>query len=81
MANVKAVFRKDKEGVVFAMFPHEAADNSGHCTSYDRVGGHSAADYNGCMRASKPAKPEEYAPILGELESRGYTVQVVRGNK
>ena len=74
---VKVVFRKDNEGTVFALFPYEAADDEGHCTCFQHVGQHSAADYDGCIGESVPAKPEEYAPLKRELEGRGYEITVI----
>jgi hypothetical protein len=75
---VKAVFRRDRGGIVFAMFPYDIATHEGHCTCYEHVGQHSAADYTACIATSRPAKPDEYAPLLRELETRGYNVQVIK---
>ncbi len=75
---VKVVFRKDRDGTVFALFPYEAADDQGHCTCFQHVGQHSAADYAGCIATSVPATTKEYAPLKRELEGRGYEVTVIR---
>jgi hypothetical protein len=73
------VFRMDKEGIVFALFPELPADNHGtYCTAYQHVGQHCAADYYGCVARSRSAKPDEYADLLIELERRGYHVDVRR---
>ncbi len=56
---------------VLVLFPTECADLEGHCGSYG-YGGHSSADYFGCIRASVPASPEEVAYMLKELKRIGY---------
>jgi hypothetical protein len=73
------IFRKDRTGWkdCFALFPELPADNFGrYCDSYQHVGQHGAADYQGCIAASDPASPEEYADLFEELEGRGYSLVV-----
>ena len=70
------VFRKFKEGDILALFPAERGDNNWAVSSYMHVGQHGAADYTGCIRLTKPATPEEYAPLKRELESIGYVLDV-----
>ena len=73
------IFRRDKEGIVFALMPELPADSQGqYCTCYQQVGQHSAADYFGCIGNSHPAQPGEYADLLAELQRRGYAVKVHR---
>ena len=74
----EVVFRIDKEGIVFAMFPHEVATLQGHVTSYEHIGQHSSADYKGCIRTTKKATPEQALPLYEELERLGYNLVVVR---
>ena len=71
-------FRVDKEGNVFALFPHEVSTLQGHVTCYQYVGQHSSADYQGCIKDSRPASEAEYAPLKKELESIGYNVNLVK---
>lgn len=71
------LFRMDRDGEVFALFPTIAADHSGHCSCYQHIGQHSAADYLGCIRESKPAAPAQYAALLQELSAIGYCLRVV----
>lgn len=69
---VKVIYRVF-EGEVIALFPEvPAAPQSGMCLSYAHVGQHGAADASGIVRASRPAKPEEYAELDAELRSIGY---------
>jgi hypothetical protein len=75
------IFRVDREGVIFALLPFDLADFEGHCTAYQAVGGHCAADYGGCIAASRPATPKEYRPLLRELKRIGYTDLTVRQRK
>lgn len=71
---VKVIFRVDREGVVFALFPELPYDPAGrYCTSYEHSG-HSGADYRGCIWASRPAKPEESKDLSEELERIGYNL-------
>lgn len=72
-----AIFRIDREGNVYALFPELPADNYGRfCTCFQHIGQHSAADYHGCIANSRPAKPEEYADLKAELEQRGYELAI-----
>lgn len=68
------VFRvwKKEDNAVIALFPAEIADNCGNCSSYMHVGQHSAADYLGLMKVTRPATPAEYAALQKELESAPY---------
>lgn len=73
------IFRVDRAVPhdVFALFPTIPSDNYGKfCTCYQHVGQHSGADYYHCIRASRPAKPNEYADLKAELEGRGYVLIV-----
>ena len=73
------IFRVDREGEVFALFPTLAADDCGrHVTSYQHIGQHCAADYQLCIAKSKPATPAQYADLLAELTGRGYCLREVR---
>jgi hypothetical protein len=73
------IFRKDETGDCFALFPELPSDNQGfYCTAYQSVGQHCAADYQGCIAASDPAAPEEYADLYEELERRGSNLTVRR---
>jgi len=71
------IFRMDKEGNVFALFPELPADYQGvYCTCFQHVGQHCAADYYACIAESRPATPAEYADLEAELQQRGYDLEV-----
>jgi hypothetical protein len=71
------IFRMDREGVVFALFPELPADNHGFfCTCFQHVGQHCAADYQGCIAESRQATPAEYADLEAELRQRGYDLEI-----
>ena len=75
--NTSVVFRVDRDGDTFALFPELPADNQGiYCTAYQHVGQHCAADYQLCMARSRPARAAEYADLFTELEQRGYNLVV-----
>lgn len=71
---VPVLFRVWKDGGdVDAYFPTIPHDDAGRfCVCYARIGQHSAADLAGCVRRTRPAKPEEYAALKRELESYPY---------
>ena len=68
-------FRKFK-GEIIAVFPYEVW-NSTDVASYMHVGQHSGC-YWGINYYSKPATEQEYKPLLNELESIGYNLQVIK---
>lgn len=72
----KVLFRMLDHEVV-ALFPAEAATvgNPQHCLCYAHIGQHSAADI-GIIGRSRPATPEEYAPLAEELRRIGYTLDI-----
>ena len=79
MNEIIVVFRRDRDGSVFALFPELPADESGRCcTAYQHVGQHCAADYHGCIANSDPASRAEYVELHEELERRGYDLTVRR---
>jgi hypothetical protein len=71
------IFRWEREGGVFALFPELPADNHGvFCTAFQHIGQHCAADYYGCIAHSRPAHRDEYADLQSELERRGYILAI-----
>jgi hypothetical protein len=73
----KVVFRVWPGGDVLALFPEEPGDCDGRfCSSYMHVGQHSSADYTGCIQATRPAQPVEYADLAKELERIGYVLDI-----
>jgi len=58
------VFRKDR-GEVVAIFPY-LPFSTGFLSCYSHVGQHSGCSYE-WYKKTKPATPEEYGPLLGEL--------------
>ncbi len=77
MEPTTVIFRMDREGNVFALFPELPADNYGvYCTCFQHVGQHCAADYYGCIAESRPATPEEFADLAAELRQRGYDLKI-----
>lgn len=64
---------------VFALFPADPADNYGrYCSSYQHVGQHGSADYDHCIRNSRPAMWREAVPLLRELQRIGYLPRVLK---
>jgi hypothetical protein len=79
MNEIIVVFRRDRTGGCFALFPELPGDDRGiYCTAYQHIGEHSAADYHGCVANSDPAAPAEYGDLFEELERRGYDLTVRR---
>lgn len=75
MTQTVVVFRV-MQGEVTALFP-ECDYGQGLCYCYAHVGQHSSADYTHCIRASRPATPEEYAPLQRELEGAPYHYRLI----
>ncbi len=67
---MKTIFRKFKDGDVVAFFPREF--NGRMILSYQHIGQHSDA-HPDLVEELEPATPAEYAPLLAELQSIGYT--------
>lgn len=67
------LFRKYKGGEVVALFPYIPFDNKGHVSCYSHIGQHSAADYEGVIEETLPAKISEYLILLKELKKAEYT--------
>lgn len=84
VAQTKVIFRKWPEregGQILALFPEEPHDHDGYyCVCYERIGQHGAADPQGCVSRTRPAKPAEYASLKRELESAPfhYRLKVMR---
>lgn len=58
---------------IIALFPDIPYCTDGMlCTSYEPVGQHGAADYAGVIAATRPATPDEYAPLRRELDGAPY---------
>ena len=62
---------------LFAYFPDEV-HHGDFRTAYSHIGQHSSA-HPAYAKESRPATPEEYAPLKAELESLGYNLEVVNG--
>ena len=74
----KVVFRKYKDGSILALFPHERWDLTNFVSSYMHMGQHGGADYNGCIKDTKPAIQIEYKDLFNELEGIGYNLKVIK---
>lgn len=75
----KVIFRTFKKGgEVIALFPELPGSVSGYtCSSYMQTGQHGAAQSEP-IPGTRPATPEEKAPLREELESIGYRLKEVR---
>ena len=75
---VLRVWRKAPHGVI-ALWPAVAADANGSlCQSFEHIGQHGGADYQGVIRQTRPATLEEASELLAELRQRGYVPVVVK---
>lgn len=76
---VPVVFRKYPDGEIIALFPTIPGDRYGHyCLSYMHVGQHGSADYEGVVRSTESARPDEYKGLASELRSIGYQIRPVQ---
>jgi hypothetical protein len=70
------VWRNDPQaGEVIALFPDQEEDN-GLVGSYMHVGQHGAASPAIVNDGTRPAREEEYMPLLRELEQIGYRLTI-----
>ena len=70
MTAERVLFRKWKgRSGVIAFFPDQP--DGPYLTSYEPIGQHGRASYP--HPQTEPATPEDYAPLLAELRSIGYT--------
>lgn len=79
---VKVIFRVDERDggrEVIAVFPELAGDMNPYrtCLCYAHIGQHSSisTDYRTYTR---PARHDEYADLLSELQSIGYSLKIVK---
>lgn len=85
---IKVIYRTNrKNGLVktFALFPEiywavHPASGKRFCGSYDRIGQHCGADYEQCIRDSRPASMDdpEVKALHDELVNSGYKLQVAK---
>ncbi len=75
--DVGVEFRRWPDGDVIALMPGVPWDHHGNCASYMHVGQHGGAQYPGLCGNTVPATPDEYAPLLAELERIGYRVEIL----
>ena len=77
----EVIFRVDKtksfKGTIFALIPYDIQTKNGLISSYQHIGQHSSADYNHCIKSSKPATEIKYTQLKNEMESLGYNIKVI----
>ena len=73
----EVIFRKFKNGAVFALFPYITERKFGNCLSYQHIGQHSEATL-GLICDTKLATETEYLPLLSELRYIGYIPKVIK---
>lgn len=73
---VKFLIEKDSSGEVLAVFPYEIADKNMNkvCYSSKEAHGVCSDDY---IKELKPAPKSSYIPLLNELISIGYNLDVL----
>ena len=75
---MKMIFKKDTKNnnEIIAFMPYEFCNWQGQFTCYAHIGQHSSCAYDYYLQC-KPATYQEYKPLLEELKSIGYDVQVI----
>lgn len=72
MESLTVIFRADKagrhKGEVTAIFPTLPWNNAGDLTAYAHIGQHGAASLAWYYADTRPARPDEFAPLLRELQ-------------
>jgi hypothetical protein len=68
-----------KNGEVVAIMPEiPATESTNSCTCYSHIGQHGCANVQLASTRTRPATVAEYTPLLKELESIGYRVQIIK---
>ncbi len=67
---MRVTFRKERDGEILAVFALKW--DAYTLTGYAHIGQHTAVDCGYYRDCTKPATPEEYAPLLAELRAIGY---------
>lgn len=75
METINVYFRKWEDGDIIALWDEYCMDYR-WISSYEHIGQHSAATRD-LITELEAAPPEEYAPLLSELERIGYNVNVL----
>lgn len=62
---------------IIALFPDNKFDVGGsHCSSYQHIGQHGAANYPYVIQQTRPAIESEYKDLFDELTKVGYNLEV-----
>jgi hypothetical protein len=72
----KVCFCIDRTGEVTALLP-DVPEHHSFMTCYAHVGQHSSCDTRWVREETRAATPEEYAPLLRELEQIYGTMEIV----
>lgn len=74
----RVIFRvwKDVDQAVIAIFPEIAGNHGWECSMFEHIGQHGDGDIRGVIEKTRPATPEEYAPLVRELERYPYFYQL-----
>ena len=73
------IFRIDREGIVFALFPELPSDYQGFfCTAYQHIGQHCAADFQLCI-CEQPPRPKLPCQSANEFRQTSSTNLSERG--
>ena len=75
-AKIRVIFRIFPQGDIIALFPEIPWNQWGDITSYQHIGQHGPAEYDYCIKISKPATPKQYAELKRELISLGYQLDI-----
>lgn len=71
------VWGASEGGGVIALFPTlPGTQDPESCESYEHVGQHGAADFQGMLHRTRRARPEEYAELAAELREIGYVLDI-----
>lgn len=71
---IRVIFRAFKSGEIIALFP-DIKQGNGLILSYMHIGQHGGASPN-IVSDTKPATPEQFAPLLNELTGIGYSLEI-----
>ncbi len=75
----EVIFRKEKDGDIMAILPYEPFNHVRNVVAcYVHTGQHGGCHFDYALKETKPAKPNEYADLLAEMNGLGYNIKAIK---
>jgi len=73
-----AIFRKEPDGEILAVFPYEPAHRYDYMMCYSHIGQHGVCTIEYFHMDTRPAREEEHKELEQELIERGYQLRIMK---